>query len=308
LELLEQIEQLADKPQLAEAIGHAAWQRIQAEHLPKHRVAAILREAKHAGHAAQGENAALHLLMSIVQLIRAGIFIEDPTITDARLRASSHPLAFAARVQLASETGRIEFCARLLQEVLLSGFGANQLEVDAVCSFAAIQTHDLGIAKQFWYRYHQNTERQKVKKPESLYHICLLWAHEYMRRGRLAQPGLPLKQGSCPESALDALLLAARFAAGDNEWRRLLVGLEPMPRSYPQLYADAMLELARCAPQDWRTGLRAAQALFRICALPEGGQALFRTWNNAAGFGQEHAFMTMLCKTPAVMRAFETAL
>ncbi|MCL2122498.1 MAG: glycosyltransferase [Desulfovibrionaceae bacterium] len=308
LELLEQIDQLAARPELTEAIGRAAWQRIQAEHLPRHRVAAILREANNAGSAVQGEKAALHLLMCIVQLTRAGIFIEDPKITDARLRASSHPLAFAARVQLASETGQTELCARLLQEALLAGFGANRLDVDGICSFAAIQTHDLGIAKQFWYRYHQNGTRQKAKKPESPYHICLLWAQEYMRRGRLAQPGLPFKPGSCPESALEALLLAGRFAEGNNEWRRLLAGLEHIPRSYPQLYADTMLELDRCAPRNWRTGLRAALALFRICALPEGERVLFRSWNNAAAAGREQAFLTMLCKTPALMRAFETAL
>ena len=308
LELLEQIEQLTARPELAEAIGYAAWQRIQEEHLPRHRAEAIVREAKNIGHAAQGEKAALHLRMTIAQLTRAGIFMEDPAITDARLRASSHSWAFAARVQLASETGQTEFCAKLLQEALLSGFGANQLEVDGICSFAAIQTYDLGIAKQFWYRYHQDTERQKAKKPESLYHICLLWAQEYMRRGRLAQPGLPFKQGSCPESALEALLFAGRFAEGNNEWRRLLAGLEHMPRSYPQLYADTMLELGCRTPQDWRTDLRAALALFRICALPEGEQLLLRAWNNAAATGREQAFLTMLCKTPAVMRAFETAL
>ena len=308
LELLELIDQLAVKPELTEAIGYAAWQRIQAEHLPRHRAAAILREAKSAGHAVQGEEAALHLLMSIVQLTRAGIFIEDPAITDARLRASSHPLAFAARVQLASEIGQAELCTRLLQDALISGFGANQLEVDGICSFAAIQTYDLGIAKQFWYRYHQNTERQKAKKPESLYRICLLWAQEYMRQGRLAPPGLPLKQGSCPESALEALLFAGRFAEGDREWQRLLAGLKHMPRSYPQLYADTMLELGWHTPKDWRTGLRAALALFRISALPEGKQLLLRAWHNAATTGQEQAFLTMLCKTPAVMRAFETAL
>jgi hypothetical protein len=304
LELLEQLEQLSARPEQAESIGRAAWQRIQAEHLPKHRAAAIIREATNSGHAAQGDKAALHLLMSIVQLTRSGIFTEDPGITDARLRASSHPLAFAARVQLASETGQAKLCAQLLQETLLSGFGATQLEVDGICSFAAIWTHDLGIAKQFWYRYHQNIERQKVKKPESLYHICLLWAQEYLRQGRLAQPGLPFKQGSCPESALEALLLAGRFAGENMEWRRLLAGLEYMPHTYPQLYADTMLELSRHT-QDWRVDLRAALALFRICSLPEGELMLIRAWNNATAASQKQAFWGMLCKTPAVMRAFE---
>jgi len=309
LELLERVDQLVAKPEQAEAIGHAAWRRIQAEHLPEHRAAAILREAKkHSSHAAQGEKAALHLLMTIIQLTRAGIFTEDPTVTDARLRASSHPLAFAARVQLASETGRTELCTRLLQEALLYGFGANQLDVDGVCSFAAVQTHDLGIAKQFWYRYHQNTERQKMQKPQSLYHICLLWAQEYMRQGRIAQPGLPFKQGTCPESALEALLLAGRFAGEDKEWRRLLAGLEHVPRSYPQLYADTMLELGRCTPTDWRAGLRAALALFRVCALPEGERMLIRAWNNAAAAGQEQAFLAMAGKKPAAMRALGAAL
>ena len=307
LELLEQLDQLVSRPEQAEAVGRAGWRRVQAEHLPKHRAAAILREANNSGHAAQGEKAALHLLMSIVQLTRIGIFAEDPNITDARLCASSNPLAFAARVQLASETGRTMLCARLLQEALLSDFGAKRLDVDSTCSFAAIWRHDLGIAKQFWYRYHQNSARQKVEKPESLYHISLLWAKEFMRRGRIAQPGLPFKQGTCPESASEALLLAGRFAGGDKEWRRLLVGLKNMQRSYPQLYADTMLELARCAPRDWRTGLRAALALFRVCSLAEGEQQLIRAWNSAATAGQEQACLAMLGKTPAVMRALETA-
>jgi hypothetical protein len=308
LELLELIEQLAARPGQAEAIGRAAWRRIHAEHLPEHRAAAILREAQHSGHAAQGEQAALHLLMSIVQLTRAGIFTEDAGITDARLRAFSHPLAFAARVQLASETGRAELCARLLQEALVSGLGAGRLEVDGVCSFAAIRAHDLGLAKQFWYRYHQNVERQKVKKPKNPYHICLLWAREYMRRGRPAQPGLPFKDGTCPESALEALLLARRFAEADREWLRLLAGLERVPRAYPQLYADTALELGRCAPQDWRTDLRAALALFRICDLSEGRRMLIRAWNTVAATGQEQAFWTQVRKRPAVMRALEAAL
>jgi hypothetical protein len=307
LELLEWIEQLAARPERTEAIGRAAWLRIQAEHLPRHRAAAILHEAHCSGHAAQGEQAALHLLMSIVQLTRAGIFTEDPGISEARLRVSPHPPAFAARVQLASETGQAELCARLLQESLLSGFGAGRLEVDGVCSLAAVWAHDLGIAKQFWYRYHQNAGRHTAQKPESLYHICLLWAQEYMRRGRPAQPGLPFKEGTCPESSLEALLLAGRFAGEDGEWRRLLAGLDQVPRFYPQVYADSLLELSRLAPRDWRTGLRAALALFRICALDEGRRMLIQAWNNAAAAGQEQAFMGMASKSPAVMRAFETA-
>jgi hypothetical protein len=246
--------------------------------------------------------------MTIVQLTRAGIFTENPGVTDARLRISSHPPAFAARVQLASETGQSELCALLLQESLLSGFGAGQLDVDGVCSLAAVWAQELGIAKQFWYRYHQKAERQKAHKPESLYHICLLWAQEYMRRGRLSQPGLPFKTGSCPESALEALLLAGRFAGGDLEWRRLLAGLDQVPRSYPQVHADTLLELSRHAPQDWRMALRAALALFRICAMPEGERMLIHAWNNAAVVGQEQAFMGMASKSPAIMRAFETAL
>ena len=308
LELLERIDHLIARPEEAEAIGYAAWRRIQAEHLPRHRVAAILREAQPSGHAAQGEEAALHLRMTIVQLTRAGIFTEDPAITDARLRASSHPLDFAARVQVASETGRTDLCAGLLQESILSGFGASRLDVDGVCSFAAILTHDLGIAKQFWYRYHQNTERQNVQKPQSLYHLCLLWAQEYMRLGRIAQPGLPFKQGTCPASALEALLLAGRYAGEDRLWRRLLAGLDNVSRSYPQLYADTMLELGRCTPSDWRTGLRAAMALFRICALPEGKHMLHRAWNDAVAVGQEQAFLGMAGKHPTAMRAFEDTL
>ena len=308
LELLERVEQFAARSEQAEAIGHAAWRRVQAEHLPRHRAAAILREAQGSGHAAQGEQAALHLRMSIVQLTRAGIFTEDPGITDARLRACACPSAFAARVQLASETGWTELCARLLQESLLSGFGAGRLDVDGVCSLAAVWMHDLGIAKQFWYRYHQGAARQKAQKPESLYRLCLLWAQEYMRRGRLAQPGLPFKQGTCPESALESLLLAGRFAGEDGEWRRLLAGLEPVPRSYPQLYADALWEISRRTPGDWRTGLRAALALFRICALPEGEHSLIHAWNNAVTAGQEHAFWAMASRHPAVMRIFATAL
>ena len=308
LELLERIDQLAARPEQAESIGRAAWRRIQAEHLPGHRAAAVLRAAQHSGHAARGEQAALHLLMTIVQLTRAGIFKEDPGITDARLRASANPPAFAARVQLASETRQAESCARLLKEALLSGFGAGLLEVDGICSFAAIQAHNLGLAKQFWYRYHQNTERQKVKRPESLYQICLLWAREYIRRGRHAQPGLPFKEGTCPESALEALLLAGRFAGEDREWRRLLAGLEYAPRMYPQLYADTVVELGRSAPQDWRTGLRAALALFRTCALPEGEHMLIRAWNTAAAASQEQAFWTKARTSPAMMRALEAAL
>ena len=308
LELLEWVAQLAARPEWAEAVGRAAWRRIQAEHLPRHRAAAILREARSSGPAAQGEQAALHLLLSIVQLTRAGIFTEDPAITDARLRAASCPSAFAARVQAASETGQTELCARLLQENLLSGFGAGRLDVDGVCSFAALWTHDLGIAKQFWYRYHQGAGRSKARKPESPYHLCLLWAKEYMRRGYPAQPGLPFKQGTCPESALEALLLAGRFAGEDGEWRRLLVGLGYVPQAYPQLYADTLSELGRCAPPDWRTDLRAASALFRICALPEGEHMLIRAWNNAVAAGREQAFWSMASKSPAVIRAFETAL
>ncbi|MDR0466366.1 MAG: glycosyltransferase, partial [Deltaproteobacteria bacterium] len=122
LELLELVARLAACPDQAEAIGRAAWRRTQEEHLPKHRAAAILREAQLTGHAAQGEQAALHLLLCIVQLTRAGIFTEEPNITDARLSAFAAPQAFAARVQLASETGRTDLCARLVQEALLSGY------------------------------------------------------------------------------------------------------------------------------------------------------------------------------------------
>lgn len=304
LELLEILDRLVARPEEAERIGRAAWKRIQAEHLPEHRAETLVRTMEHAGRAASGEDAAVLLALSITQLVRCGIFIEDPGRTDARLRVfPPRPSTLTARVQIASENGDENLRDALLREILLSGIGADELETAGVCSFAAVFARDLQLAEQFRQRYHRARGMEAPLAAQSPYHLCLLWAQEYRRAGKIAQPGLPVKEKSCPESAVEALLLAGRFAGSDSEWRRRLTEPDCMPRLYPQVLLDALRALRREDPQNWRLALREAFVCFENFALPQGEQALIEAWNAACICGRDRDFSALLHEAPAARRA-----
>ncbi len=308
-ELLELLQYALSNPVETEHIGRAAWMRVQAEHLPQHRMRVLLKAARDSGRAATGEEARAHLVLSMARLVRAGLFHEDPGATDARLRALPlRPDLLAARVQAASEHNNTALLSDVLRETLVSGFGAGDAGLDGICSFAALTLQDWALAKRFLYRYHQARATEQARVARSPHDLCLIWAREYLRLGREAQPGLPFTSGTCPESALEALLFAERFAEGEDNRERLqlLAGLESVKRVYPALRIKALSALCAERPEDRHSALHLALARFHNFEPAEGERALINAWNRACIARQDQDFLAALRRSPAVLRTFAT--
>lgn len=136
LELAENLSLLAKRPRLAEAMGRAAWERAQAEHLPQARARAILREAELAPRRNVGA-AATRLWLALAQagLCEAERLPGQAESVLAELAELSRPsalaelsrsdgacataplLLFDARLRLAHGLARADELAALLRQV-----------------------------------------------------------------------------------------------------------------------------------------------------------------------------------------------
>lgn len=136
LELAENLSLLAKRPRLAEAMGRAAWERAQAEHLPQARARAILHEADLAPRRDVGAAASrLWLALSLAGLCEADRLPGQAEGVLAELAELSKPSALAelsrsggacaaapllllnARLRLAHSLARADELAALLRQV-----------------------------------------------------------------------------------------------------------------------------------------------------------------------------------------------
>ena len=136
LELAENLSLLAKRPRLAEAMGRAAWERAQAEHLPQARARAILHEANLAPRRMLGADAsrlwlalaqaglceaerlpgqAESVLAELTELSKYSALAEQSLL--GAVRDAAPLLLLNARLRLAHSLGRTGEVAALLQQV-----------------------------------------------------------------------------------------------------------------------------------------------------------------------------------------------
>ncbi|MBZ2173533.1 glycosyltransferase [Nitratidesulfovibrio sp. SRB-5] len=306
LDLLEKLRFLLRRPDVAERIGRAAWERVQAQHLPDHRAATMLEAVGSTpGNAATGMAGAEALWLTLFHRMRTDVLDLPPdAVPNALDDLPETPESMAARLRAVAEPPRGQTplpvretpaLADVLDRLLATGAHAEDLDVNVAAAGAALVRGDLKAAKPFWYRLHQARQLRQPDKPQSVYHACLLWAELLRREGRDAQPGFTYDpERHCPEAAFEMLVLAQRHNGGDLEWMR---GVERLTSRRKALTFYRLGILARLALEPgapWRTQAEYGLTCLRAYRVEQGLHELAEAGRRATAEGQQRAFLRLL--------------
>lgn len=281
LELVEKLEFLDRRPDLAEKLGRAAWEATNARHLAVHRAQAILDALPERRTATAG--AALPMALA-----QRGRHIRKPVPPAllARLKKAGSPEAAALGLRCLSEGYPGEAADQTLREFLIAPPATDQADMDLAAMGHALLRGDLPLFRAFWGRLHQPFPDRRPERPASLYHAGLLLAAELQRRGRLFQPGFAWDPTvHTPETAMEALLCAERHAGGDREWARRLERLSARSRTLTLVRGET-LSLLNSHGSDWRTRLEYGCALLDACDVEEGLRQIGKALDEAEQAGR----------------------
>jgi hypothetical protein len=327
LELAENLKLLARSPRLAEALGRAAWERSQAEHLPLARARTILREAADAPRqGAGGQDARLWLTLALAGLYEGGRFSGGESSVAAQLAAlpSAHPdfrgsddsmfLTVNARLRLAHAQNRQNELAALLGAIdahfapctsstdtrLRTGHG---LSLALACSMSLLglgtsgrPAPDIAGALRF-------AARAGVALPEpstSPVPLLLAWAQ------RLDEAGVPARGGFAfdveqhlPACAAECLHCALHLHPGHEDALRAATGSLARFPGGEVLRLGLLSDLSLRARNDWRVSLELGLVSLQAFRPQPGLEELRLASHLAASLGESEAFAQALAQADA---------
>ncbi len=277
LELLEQVAWAKAHPAEAEGMGRAAWERVQAEHLPEHRAQTLAALARNtARHRAEGEEAARLFWLSAARLVRNGLPLFPVSfLLEKSEQRAPHPELAAEQLRLLAETkGNIKALA-LCRDILARNLFPDSLTLNAAASGCALRLGDFAVAKQFWRRHTlhgQDSALRNAADPANPFALCLLWADTLRRAGRAAQPGFAFNPdvGHVPEAAYEFLLLSKYIDAANLEADEKADALCAQLPAYTFFRLGHLARRCLHAQANWRLQLEYGFASLRACRVPEG--------------------------------------
>lgn len=298
LECLDLMDFCLRKASMAEKIGHLAQQRIQAEHLPRHRAACLLRALEDAPQTAlRGAQAQEYLWCSLAELQLnsdvSGIFApplhkenlppwaESPDALVLRLRGAVQWQDEAQCTALFRTAGQIlPTCADAARRTA----GA---EAATALGLVSLRRGDLALARTFWRIFQVHTGKILPDAP----------AEEDLSLPNMSLPHMSLENlalhwgqalWSAEESpdnhwyqAMDMLSLASRLNPLDSAWARAFMALRPMMRHFPLLALSAAARLSLNAPNDPQASAACIAAnvrAFRLRAAQEEAQQALQAY------------------------------
>lgn len=297
LELRELLDHYLARPDEAEALGRAAWERVQREHLARHRAQELLAFASGlASCAEKGAEAQSAFWLALAGLARAGLISAEAEALErslARLKPGAQ--ALAARLTLACEQrGRQAALALAATALADPGLGPEP-EVALAGSMLGVLLDDWALARGFWLLRQRAAGNASAPLPESPAALCVAWAGELARAGRVASGGFPYDPAEhVPTCALECLYLASRLAPEDLDVTRRLAAMTGTLRGHDYIRMAHLSHLALHNPRDWRTGLQLGMAGLRSFRAEEGLAELRQALANARDQGKEAAFLGAL--------------
>lgn len=298
LELRALLDHYLARPEEAERLGRAAWERIRREHLMRHRAEALLAFAADLPTAgATGIEAETASWLSLAHMARAGLMTIDPRLLERRLAAlPQEPEVLAARLALAVEQGWTKEALALCRAAL-AGECAGELDAALAGSMAGIRLDDWSLARGFWLRHAQarGNGRERAPLPENPARLCLAWAGELAQADRAGSGGFAFDPAlHLPQAAVECLYLAQRLAPDDLDISRRLAGMTATLRGHGFTRMGHLAHLALHNPRDWRTGLALGMAGLKACRLEVGLADLAQALKSAREQGKEAAFFGAL--------------
>lgn len=329
LELAETLRLLHLRPRLAEAVGRAAWERAQAEHLPAARARAVLAAAASATRrGATARDAPLWLALALARLCEPGRL--DPRAHGAaealdRLGAQTGPAATAllldARLRLAHALGQGEALRALLSRVEADAAALFDAEepfaprLACTCSMlflglggAPLGQPDLPRARAFARRAGVPDSAPASSGPAAA-HLLLAWADRLDRLGAPERGGFGFDAARhLPACASECLYAAQHLDPGNQDALRGLDGLLAREPGAEALRVGLLSDLSLRAPSDWRVSLGLGLAGLRSFRHGPGLAELLLARQTAAETGEADAFLKALARedpSGRILRALE---
>ena len=275
LDLCEKAAWLAAHPEAAETLGGKARERVQREHLPRHRATAVLDILSSLSQSrATGQEAEALAWLTRLERARAG----DREYPARSLLARSEtlpqtPEILAGMAHLLGTPSRKEAALSLCASLLESGSGTGSLACDATASALALAHGDTEIARRFLARHAPGGP-----VPRTAPDLCLAWAETHVRAGSVVRPGFAYAPGAglLPACALEFLLFARhlcpeRETGIKREEARILA---PFPAYAP--YRLSLLESLR-GPASGPDEIRELAREYIFCCRVNEGMALLDT-------------------------------
>ncbi len=291
-----------------QAMGRAAYERVQAEHLIGHRAKTLLQYGKEASNnAARGEEAKTWFLITMARLMEAGHMQAQPDELLCRMAAlpqtetsMADMLRLLTRKKDASEQTR-----QLLQLVLTDKQFCGDMDLNLTASMAALRIalqmgsndgDDMdAMARAFLLRQLQADGKRHAPLDQSRETLLLTWAKQLHRAGKNLRAGLPFSaEKHLPGSAMECLILLLAIHPDHIEALRLVERVTHAIRGTEQVRVGYLSLLTLHQPDDWRMGLELAIADLRTYRRDAGEEELRNALAAARRQGQEQHFARTL--------------
>jgi len=340
LELLDCVSWAALRPVAAETIGRAALQRIQAEHLPIHRVGQVLRDLPGLGKGRLEGRAALQALwLTLARQIRNGVLDldigshaveglklarEDLNVTPEEQFLAGQVMAqvfhlFAEDVSSRDKAlwlhGEIlSMLDRRLRDRFTGETNALPLGRDALAAASAFSLKEgqLKAAIMLWREeVILSGQHDPGNVPDSVADLCALWAGVLEKAGRAFDAGFRFDpdRGLLPEDALGWLTYGRYLEPASRDalaprFDALLADKPP----FLALHVGFLAERSLFDPKNWRAQLDFGLCSIKACRVEEGLHELREARIKAALEGRERLFFGRLSAWRPAGRVWESVL
>jgi hypothetical protein len=305
---------LADERR-AQAMGRAAFERVQAEHLVLHRAQTLLDYAADAtANAATGQDAQAWFTVTLARLMESGhIFAQPATVEKQAAHLPQTGTTMASRLRLLATDNSPECAQRImhiLHTVLTDHLFRNDMELNLTASMAALRsaleakntaaitdadTNMDAMARTFLLRQLQAGGRTSAPPAPGRENLLLAWARLLHRAGKTIRAGLPFSvKNHLPGSAVECLILLLSLHPEHMEALRLMESLTHSIRGTEQARVGYLSLLTLHEPDDWRMGLELAIADLRSYRRTAGEEELRNALKAARQQEQEKHFIRAL--------------
>ena len=293
LELERKLSLYLDNERLNAAMGRAAYERVRAEHLAKHRVRRLLEYAADAvDRRARGAEAETWTALTVAGMWEAGMSgLTDGDVLARLERAEPCGDVAAAALSVLARADRRGALEANMAALLGGGLYADHAGLNLAGSMAALRLDRFDGAKAFWYRHCRTSGGRECAPPRDAVELLTLWAKDLQRRGLVMRQGFPFDpQIHLPASAWECLLLLLeREPEHLPTLRRLDALLRPLAGA-EQSRVGFLSILTLHEREDWRLALEIGLADLNSFRLESGLEELGLARDLARRAGQESLF------------------
>lgn len=297
VELDDKLAMYLKNDRLVQAMGRAARERIQREHLPQHRAKRILEYAKDAvRNRATGVNCAKWTAMTAFALWEGGQFVASADEILSMLAPLSQDEDVAeASLRVQSMAGKNAVVKENIQTILGGQLYTDSLTLNLTGSMAALRCDHWDAAKTFWYRHIQSTGNTTQTPPKDPVQLLTLWGKELKRQGRAFRAGFSFEPSThLPGSAMECLMLILEGDPNHLPTLRLLASMLKPVVGLEQNCVGFLSILTLHERNDWRLAFEIAFANLKSYRFDSGLEELQLAREVARKNGQEKDFKRAL--------------